>query len=448
MHRQRFSPVNDRVYIAQNIDGFHFNESFVCFRPTKAMQYDSFCDDFGPVNISCVARFIKSLDNSLNSFPESKIVFCVEKGRRNLTNAVFLLGAYMVLKDNMSSKEVAERFESLDPQLLESYRDATYAKPDFKLRLLDCWSGLEKGKQQGWARISWTADLCGRININRYREYDNPLNGDLHEVVPGKFVAFKGPVDLGGREFRDKSNGLRIFSPSFYGNIFHDMGISTIIRLNEPRYDAQDFTSQGFEHFDLEFEDCTCPPDDIVTAFFRIVDAAPGAIALHCHAGLGRTGTLIALYLMRSREFTAREAMGWLRIMRPGSVIGEQQHYLCEVERLLSEAKKNRNAGFLGSRPPSSSDSAAYAAQKHDSDLPEAPASYIARRPRLHRSRSDPGVENDAAAVPSVDGLRPPVSQRAAAAAGSARAPAAVLAEQVKAGMLRRSASFSGRLAC
>jgi hypothetical protein len=35
---------------------------------------------------------------------------------------------------------------------------------------------------------------------------------------------------------------------------------------------------------------------------------------------------------MRSCGFTAREAMGWLRIMRPGSVIGEQQHYLCAVE--------------------------------------------------------------------------------------------------------------------
>jgi hypothetical protein len=32
---------------------------------------------------------------------------------------------------------------------------------------------------------------------------------------------------------------------------------------------------------------------------------------------------------MRRHGFTAREAMGWLRIMRPGSVIGEQQHYLC-----------------------------------------------------------------------------------------------------------------------
>ncbi len=47
-------------------------------------------------------------------------------------------------------------------------------------------------------------------------------------------------------------------------------------------------------------------------------------------AGLGRTGTLIGAYLMKHHKFTAAEVIAWLRICRPGSVIGPQQNYLEE----------------------------------------------------------------------------------------------------------------------
>jgi hypothetical protein len=67
-------------------------------------------------------------------------------------------------------------------------------------------------------------------------------------------------------------------------------------------------------------------------------------------AGLGRTGTLIALYLMLQRGFTARAAMGWLRItqagMLPGSVIGEQHLFLCHQDiviiLMVAEAPRSR----------------------------------------------------------------------------------------------------------
>jgi len=47
-------------------------------------------------------------------------------------------------------------------------------------------------------------------------------------------------------------------------------------------------------------------------------------------AGLGRTGTLIACYIMKHYKFTAAEAIAWIRICRPGSIIGPQQEFLVE----------------------------------------------------------------------------------------------------------------------
>lgn len=47
-------------------------------------------------------------------------------------------------------------------------------------------------------------------------------------------------------------------------------------------------------------------------------------------AGLGRTGSLIGAYMMKHYRFTALEAIAWLRLCRPGSVIGHQQQWMEE----------------------------------------------------------------------------------------------------------------------
>lgn len=41
---------------------------------------------------------------------------------------------------------------------------------------------------------------------------------------------------------------------------------------------------------------------------------------------------------MKHFGFPAAAFIGWIRICRPGSILGPQQHYLCEMEQEMVEA--------------------------------------------------------------------------------------------------------------
>lgn len=161
------------------------------------------------------------------------------------------------------------------------------------------------------------------FNVKEYEHYERVENGDLNWILPDKFMAFMGPIEKRDAQQRYGHH------PNKYVEIFKKFGVKRVIRLNEQKYDKNYFTDKGIAHNDLFFIDGSTPPDQIVEDFMRVCDdhfSHPdcGAIAIHCKAGLGRTGTLIGLWAMKHYQITAEAFIGWNRIARPGSILGPQ----------------------------------------------------------------------------------------------------------------------------
>jgi cell division cycle 14 len=244
------------------------------------------------------------------------------------------MGIFQIIILDKTAEEAWEPFADIQPPFTE-FRDASYTTCTYKCSILDCLRGFEYGMKLGWFDFK-------QFNLQEYEFHGKVENGDMNWIIPGKFLAFSAPSKR-----RKDTEGFTRFTPEDYVPIFKKMGITTVIRLNKAQYNKERFTSHGIKHVDLYFLDGSCPSDEIIEKFLNVCEQEKGAIAVHCKAGLGRTGSLMAAYAMKHYKFSAADFIGWIRLCRPGSILGPQQQFLVNKENTFHRlAKKFTNLLF------------------------------------------------------------------------------------------------------
>lgn len=225
-----------------------------------------------------------------------------------------------------------------DPPLMP-FRDAGYSQADYGITVQDVVYGVWRAKEEGFCALP-------QFDLEEYERYERVDQGDFNWLTP-HFLAFASPqhspvapITKTSPLFETLPSTLSAVQahptlPQPFKNVlthFSERNIGLVVRLNSELYSPSYFEALGIQHLDMIFDDGTCPTLATVRKFITLahemITVKNKGIAVHCKAGLGRTGCLIGAYLIYRYGFTANEIIAFMRFMRPGMVVGPQQHWL------------------------------------------------------------------------------------------------------------------------
>ena len=101
-----------------------------------------------------------------------------------------------------------------------------------------------------------------------------------------------------------------------------EQGVGLIVSANQEGIDAGAAAAWGIDHVSLPVPDFEAPSQEQMHEFVLLTGGRLDAgerVAVHCTAGLGRTGTYLAVWFV-SEGMSADEAIDHVRSLRPGSI--------------------------------------------------------------------------------------------------------------------------------
>jgi atypical dual specificity phosphatase len=121
-----------------------------------------------------------------------------------------------------------------------------------------------------------------------------------------------------------------------------NIGIKAVVSLTENPPNENWLKKYGFEYLHLPIRDYSAPSLEQIeefTSFISRMESINQPVVVYCRAGQGRTGCMLALYLV-SKGYTADEAILEVRKKRPASIDTlEQKEIIYYYEKILKDTR-------------------------------------------------------------------------------------------------------------
>nr|CCC95910.1 unnamed protein product [Trypanosoma congolense IL3000] len=119
-------------------------------------------------------------------------------------------------------------------------------------------------------------------------------------------------------------------------------------------YDGEeDLMRFKISYYEFPWADMTAPKQDIVLRSVQVMDShvkKSGKVLVHCHAGLGRTGLIIACYLVYAHRMPSADVIAMVRERRPGAIqTSKQVRFVYEFEAHLRKLSHTFRLGVSDS---------------------------------------------------------------------------------------------------